>query len=246
VLVEEFMEGEELSLFALTDGERYLTMLPAQDHKRLFAGDAGPNTGGMGAYAPVAIGTPELVRQASRRVIEPTLAVLRSRGAPFTGLLYAGLMLTSEGLKVVEFNCRFGDPETEAILPLMRSSLLDPFLAIARGDSLGSSTLDWEPAFAVTTVLAARGYPDAPVTGDEIILPPPDPRVVAFHAGTKRAPDGKLVTTGGRVLAATAVARSFDVAQQASADFAAAVDFSGKQYRADIGWRESARRARAT
>ncbi len=117
ILVEEFMEGEELSLFALTDGERYLTMIPVQDHKRLFAGDAGPNTGGMGAYAPVAVGTDALVRQAGARIIEPTLAALRERGASFSGLLYAGLMLTDEGPKVVEFNCRFGDPETQAILP---------------------------------------------------------------------------------------------------------------------------------
>jgi len=247
VLVEEFMEGEELSLFALTDGERYLTMLPAQDHKRLFAGDAGPNTGGMGAYAPVAIGTTALVRDAARRVIEPTLAALHERGAPFSGLLYAGLMITDAGPKVVEFNCRFGDPETEAILPLMRGSLLEPFAAIASGDGLsGARALEWEPGFAVTTVLASRGYPDAPATGDAISLPEPDDRVVVFHAGTTRASDGTLVTAGGRVLAATAVARTFDDAQRASAEYAAAVEFSGKQFRTDIGWRESARRARAT
>jgi phosphoribosylamine--glycine ligase len=247
IVVEEIWDGEELSLFALTDGERYLTMLPAQDHKRLFAGDAGPNTGGMGAYAPVAIGTPALVRDAARRVIEPTLAALRDRGAPFSGLLYAGLMITRDGPKVVEFNCRFGDPETEAILPLMRSSLLEPFVAIASGTGLaGAGALEWEAGFAVTTVLAARGYPDAPATGDTISLPEPDERVVLFHAGTKRGADGTLVTAGGRVLAATAVARTFDLAQRASAECAAAVQFSGKQFRADIGWRESARRARAT
>jgi phosphoribosylamine---glycine ligase len=247
ILVEEFMEGEELSLFALTDGDRYLTMLPVQDHKRLFAGDAGPNTGGMGAYAPVAIGTPVLVRQASERVIEPTLAAMRARNATFSGLLYAGLMVTAEGPKVVEFNCRFGDPETQAILPLMRSSLLDAVTAVASGAGLaGAQPFEWEPAFAVTTVLAARGYPDAPVTGDPISLPESDAAVIPFHAGTSRRPDGTLVTAGGRVLAATAVARSFDAAQRASAEYAAAVEFTGKQYRGDIGWRESARRARAT
>jgi phosphoribosylamine---glycine ligase len=247
VLVEEFMQGEELSLFAVTDGERFLTMLPAQDHKRLFAGDAGPNTGGMGAYAPVAIGTATVVREATARVIEPTLAALRERGAPFSGLLYAGLMITDEGPKVVEFNCRFGDPETQAILPLLRSSLLDPFLAVASGEGLsGMASLEWDPGFAVTTVVAVAGYPDAPVTGDAITLPAADPRVIAFHAGTSRRADGTLVTAGGRVLAATGIARRFDEAQRASAEYAATVEFRGKQYRADIGWRESARRARAT
>jgi phosphoribosylamine---glycine ligase len=247
ILVEEFMEGEELSLFALTDGERFVTMLPAQDHKRLFAGDVGPNTGGMGAYAPVAIGSPAVIAQAKTRVFEPTLAALRERGAPFAGLLYAGLMITTDGPKVVEFNCRFGDPETQAILPLMSSSLLDPMRAIASGDGLGGvSAPAWDAACAVTTVLAAGGYPDAPSTGDTISLPGVPSDVIVFHAGTSRRADGALVTSGGRVLAATAVARSFDDAQRASADYAAAVAFAGKQYRADIGWRESARRARAT
>ena len=247
ILVEEFMEGEELSLFALTDGERFVTMLPAQDHKRLFAGDVGPNTGGMGAYAPVAIGTAAIVRAATTLIIEPTLTALRERHCAFTGLLYAGLMVTADGPKVVEFNCRFGDPETQAILPLMKSSLLDGFVAVSAGEGLGGiRAFEWEPAFAVTTVVAARGYPDAPATGDPITLPEPDRRVIAFHAGTKRAPDGTLITAGGRVISATAVAPTFDEAQRASADYAAAVEFQGKQFRADIGWRESARRARAT
>ena len=247
ILVEEFMTGEELSLFALTDGERFLTMLPAQDHKRLFAGDAGPNTGGMGAYAPVAIGTPALVREAAARVIEPTLAAMRDRGCAFSGLLYAGLMITSEGPKVVEFNCRFGDPETQAILPLMRSSLLEPFMAIASGAGLGAHrALEWEPRFAVTTVVASRGYPDSPATGDPITLPNLEDHVIAFHAGTARRSDGTLVTSGGRVLAVTGIAPTFAEAQRSSSEFAAAVEFEGKQYRTDIGWRESARRARAT
>lgn len=247
ILVEEFMEGEEISLFAVTDGERYLTMLPAQDHKRLFAGDAGPNTGGMGAYAPVAIGTAGVVATAASRVIEPTLAALRERGAPFSGLLYAGLMLTADGPKVVEFNCRFGDPETQAILPLLDSSLLDAMVAVATGDGLaGASPFAWSRSFAVTTVVAAAGYPESPRTGDAIALPRRSSRVIVFHAGTARNAAGDLVTAGGRVLAATAVAGSFDEAQRASAEYAAGVEFTGKQYRGDIGWRESARRARAT
>ena len=247
ILVEEFMEGEEISLFAVTDGERYLTMLPAQDHKRLFAGDAGPNTGGMGAYAPLAIGTAGVVATAASRVIEPTLAALRERGAPFSGLLYAGLMLTADGPKVVEFNCRFGDPETQAILPLLDSSLLDAMVAVATGDGLaGASPFAWSRSFAVTTVVAAAGYPESPRTGDAIALPRRSSRVIVFHAGTARNAAGDLVTAGGRVLAATAVAGSFDEAQRASAEYAAGVEFTGKQYRGDIGWRESARRARAT
>jgi phosphoribosylamine--glycine ligase len=247
ILVEECMTGEELSLFALTDGERFLTMLPAQDHKRLLARDAGPNTGGMGAYAPVAIGTQAIVAHAADQIIEPTLAALRERGCTFTGLLYVGLMLTPEGPKVVEFNCRFGDPETQAILPLMRSSLLEPMMAIASGSGLGgASNLEWDAAFAVTTVLAARGYPDSPITGDPITLPEAPRGVIPFHAGTARDANGTLVSSGGRVIAVTAVASTFDRAQQASADYAAAVEFNGKQFRADIGWRESARRARAT
>ena len=224
ILVEEFMEGEEISLFAVTDGERYLTMLPAQDHKRLFAGDAGPNTGGMGAYAPVAIGTAGVVATAASRVIEPTLAALRERGAPFSGLLYAGLMLTADGPKVVEFNCRFGDPETQAILPLLDSSLLDAMVAVATGDGLaGASPFAWSRSFAVTTVVAAAGYPESPRTGDAIALPRRSSRVIVFHAGTARNAAGDLVTAGGRVLAATAVAGSFDEAQRASAEYAAGV-----------------------
>ena len=247
ILVEEFMDGEEISLFALTDGERYVTMLAAQDHKRLFAGDVGPNTGGMGAYAPVAVGTDDVISQARTRVIEPTLAALRERDAAFSGLLYAGLMITSEGPKVVEFNCRFGDPETQAILPLMRSSLLDPMLAIASGDGLpADAALDWSAGFSVTTVLAARDYPDTPASGDPITLPELRDDVIVFHAGTSRRADGALVTAGGRVLAVTGVADDFDDAQRASSECAAAITFAGKQYRADIGWRESARRARAT
>ena len=247
ILVEEFMTGEELSLFAVTDGEHYLTMVPAQDHKRLFAGDAGPNTGGMGAYAPVAIGTTDVIAAAETRIIEPTLAALRDRGAPFAGLLYAGLMITDEGPKVVEFNCRFGDPETQAILPLLDGSLLDAIRAVATGAGIdGASPFAWSRNFSVTTVVAAAGYPDSPRTGDPIALPAAHEDVIAFHAGTSRNASGELVTAGGRVLAATAVAATFDAAQRASADYAAAIEFTGKQFRADIGWRESARRARAT
>lgn len=245
VLVEEFMEGEELSLFAITDGTTAIPMLPAQDHKRLGEGDEGPNTGGMGAYAPVSLGTPALVDECLERVIHPTLRALRERGAPFAGLLYAGLMLTPAGPRVVEFNCRFGDPETQALLPLLDSSLLDPLRAVARGEPLAGGTLRWSERHAVTTVVAAPGYPDKPVTGAPIGLPPAAPDVHVFHASTARSADGALVSAGGRVLAVTAVAGTLAGAQHASAGTAQAVTLEGKQFRRDIGWRELARHAGA-
>jgi phosphoribosylamine--glycine ligase len=223
-------------------------MLPAQDHKRLLAGDAGPNTGGMGAYAPVSIGGDQLVSTAVDRVFLPTLDAMRERGRPFRGLLYAGLMLTRDGPRVVEFNCRFGDPETQAILPLLASSLLEPVLAVARGESLaGAAPLAWRPAHAVTTVVAAAGYPDEPRRGDAIGLPPAHPDVHVFHAGTARGADGTLRSAGGRVLTVTAVAESLAAAQALSVEHARAVALDGCQLRADIGWRELARAdARAT
>src|SRR5690606_2368879 len=159
VVVEEKMEGEEASVFALTDGEDVLLLLPAQDHKRVGEGDTGPNTGGMGAYAPAPVVAGDLLRRIRDDIIVPTLAALRDDGHPYRGVLYAGLMLTAEGPKVVEFNARFGDPETEAVLPLLESSLLEPMLAIARGESIRGATLAWRPGFALTTVLAAAGYP---------------------------------------------------------------------------------------
>ncbi len=246
ILVEEFMEGEELSIFALADGERFVTMLPAQDHKRLGEGDTGPNTGGMGAYAPVSLSSQSLLDKVERSIFEPTLAALRDRDATFTGLLYAGLMLTAHGPKVVEFNCRFGDPETEAILPLLLSGIQEPIAAIARGDRLTASAFDWVDACAVTTVVASPGYPEAPRTGASIILPTPIEDVHVFHAGTALDAAGNLVTAGGRVFAVTAVAADFETAAQRSASTAASIDFHDRQYRRDIGWRELTRRARVT
>jgi phosphoribosylamine--glycine ligase len=244
VLVEEFMSGEEISVFALTDGTHVLPMIAAQDHKRVGEGDTGPNTGGMGAYAPVSIATAGIATQTIERVFLPTLAALREAGSTFTGLLYAGLMLTPHGQKVVEFNCRFGDPETEALLPLMASGLLEPMRAIANGDSIaGAAPIAWKPGAAVTTVVAAEGYPGAVRSGEEITLPPDEGNVIVFHAGTKRSPEGKLVTAGGRVLAVTALGGSLETAQKLSASHASRVQFDGRQYRRDIGWRELARQA---
>ena len=247
ILIEEFMEGEELSLFVITDSVRAIPLLAAQDHKRLLDGDFGPNTGGMGAYAPTSIATPELIRQVMREIIEPTLEAMRGEGCPFKGLLYAGLMLTPEGPKVVEFNCRFGDPETEALMPLMDSSLLELIASVAGGGSLATSRApDWKPLAAVTTVVAADGYPEKPRTGDVIRLPDLPGDVHVFHAGTALSPSGELVTAGGRVLAITAVAEELLEAAEHSREYAEQVSFKGKQLRGDIGWRELTRGARIT
>jgi len=247
VLVEEFMEGEELSLFALTDGRTVLPLPAAQDHKRLRDGDRGPNTGGMGAYAPVSLATPALVDEVTRCILQPTVDALAARGRPFTGLLYAGLMLTGEGPKVVEFNCRFGDPETQAVLPVLRLSVgfAELLESIARGDGLPAGVRAHAQGHAVTTVIAAAGYPDQPRAGAAIELPA-SPDALLFHAGTARDADGRLVTAGGRVLAVTGVADTFAEAQRKSLAVARAVRFEGAQFRGDIGWREGARGARAT
>ena len=238
IVVEEFMEGEELSLFALCDGEIALPMVGVQDHKRIGEGDVGPNTGGMGAYAPVSTSTPALIERVVREIFEPVLAAMRADGTPFRGLLYAGLMLTDSGPRVVEFNCRFGDPETQVVLPLMASSLIEPMLRVARKESLRGMSLDWRDAAALTTVLAADGYPGDVHKGDVISLPAEHPdNVLVFHAGT-RVKDGALVTNGGRVLAVTAVAATLADAATQSREVAASISFDGKQYRRDIGWRE--------
>ncbi|HET7275237.1 MAG TPA: phosphoribosylamine--glycine ligase [Longimicrobiaceae bacterium] len=243
VVIEEKMEGEELSVFALTDGRNVLPMLPAQDHKRLGEGETGPNTGGMGAYAPVSIAQPSLMDFISNQILQPTIDALAADGHPFRGLLYAGLMLTADGPKVVEFNCRFGDPETQALLPLLDSTLLDPMLAIARGESVAGTKLRWHSAAAVTTVMASGGYPGPYRKGLPIEI---EAQVVAaddlllFHAGTARS-EGDLVTTGGRVLAITALAQSVTAAAARGRWGAEHIHIEGSQYRRDIAWREAAR-----
>jgi phosphoribosylamine--glycine ligase len=247
ILIEEFMEGEELSMFFVTDGEFSYALPPAQDHKRLLDGDRGPNTGGMGAYSPVALAPlhSDLFEAVFASVVRPTLEAMRARGTPFTGLLYAGLMLTDDGPRVVEFNCRFGDPETQVVLPALQSGVpMSEYLAkVARGESLqADAVLTWQGA-ALTTVLAASGYPEKPRTGDRIDIPSLPDDVVVFHAGTKRDAAGYLVTAGGRVLAVTGLGDSVETARDKSQELAAAIQFEGKQYRTDIGWRELARRA---
>jgi phosphoribosylamine--glycine ligase len=246
VLVEEFMSGEELSVLALTDGVRAIPLVAAQDHKRLLDGDQGPNTGGMGAYAPVSIATDAVMRRVERQILAPTLAELTARGRPFTGVLYAGLMLTDSGPKVVEFNCRFGDPEAQAVLPVTRLStpFAELLAAVARGDALASGVSASADGSTVTTVLAAAGYPERPVTGSAIAIPEDfGDDVLVFHAGTRRDELGHLVTAGGRVVAVTGLGRSIAEAKGRSLDVARRVEFAGKQFRSDIGWRELSRHA---
>ncbi|HXT18563.1 MAG TPA: phosphoribosylamine--glycine ligase [Gemmatimonadaceae bacterium] len=247
VLIEEFMEGEELSMFFITDGEFTVALPPAQDHKRLLDGDRGPNTGGMGAYSPVSM-VPQnaaLFSDVRSRVVQPTLRAMQSRGTPFTGLLYVGLMLTADGPRVVEFNCRFGDPETQVVMPVIAGSVGALMQRVACGESLGAdSVLAWRGA-AVTTVLAASGYPEKPRTGDAIEIPDAPTNVLVFHAGTKRGRDGRLVTAGGRVLAVTGLGDTIEEAQTRSQRFADTVRFDGKQHRSDIAWRELARTSSA-
>ena len=247
VLVEEFLEGEELSVLALTDGEHFAILPPAQDHKRLQDGDFGPNTGGMGAYCPVSVATPPLLRRVADEIFAPTLRALKAGGAPYRGVLYAGLMLRADGSPaVIEFNCRFGDPEAQATLAAMPPGLLPVLRLIAEGGWMpnGAALGDVRHA-AVTTVLAAAGYPDAPVVGAEIHIPQEvasSSDVLLFHAGTALASDGSLRVAGGRVLGVTAVAPTIEEAAQKSRVAAEAIHFEGKQFRRDIGWRELARR----
>lgn len=244
VVIEAFLEGEEISVLAVTDG-RDVELLPAsQDHKRLLEGDAGPNTGGMGAYSPVAVATPALLDRARREVLFPTLEEMQRRRRPFTGVLYAGLMVDRQGTPwVVEFNCRLGDPETQVVLPLVSGGLTDACWRVAKGDGVGPIARRAGQA-SVTTVLASRGYPDRPEKGAAIRIPDElADGVTVFHAGTARGADGVLRVNGGRVLNVTAVAPSFGEAQRLSREAAEAIEFAGKSFRRDIGWREAARQA---
>lgn len=244
IVVEDRLEGEELSVFALADGEAAVPMIAAQDHKRIGVGDTGSNTGGMGAYAPVSGLSSDFLETVRQRILQPTLDAMRDDDRPFRGLLYAGLMLTDEGPSVIEFNARFGDPETQALLPLLESSLLEPMLAIARGERVVHAELDWRPAAALTTVLASAGYPGAYEKGKAIRIPQSlesADDVIIFHAGTRRDDEGRLVTDGGRVLAVTAIASDMRRAAERSRTAAASIEFEGRYFRDDIGWREIGR-----
>ena len=242
VVIESYLEGEEVSVLAITDG-RDIELLPvSQDHKRLLEGDAGPNTGGMGAYSPVAVATPALLDRTRREVLEPALEELRRRGSPFGGVLYAGLMVDRDGTPwVVEFNCRLGDPETQVVLPLVTGGLTDALWKVARGEGV-TPVRRREGWASVTTVLASRGYPDRPAKGAAVEVPGElPPGVTIFHAGTSCDPDGVLRVAGGRVLNVTAVAPTFGEAQRLSREAADGVRFESKVFRRDIGWREAQR-----
>jgi phosphoribosylamine--glycine ligase len=242
VVIEALLQGEEISVMAVTDGQE-LELLPvAQDHKRLLEGDRGPNTGGMGAYSPVAVASPALLDKVKRDVLQPTLEEMRRIGAPFSGVLYAGLMIDAAGTPwVIEFNCRLGDPEAQVILPLISEGLTECLWRVGKGER--PTRINSTRGAAVTTVLASRGYPDHPEQGAVIALPDTLPAgVTVFHAGTTRGQDGILRVAGGRVLTVTGVAASFPEAQQLSREAAEAVRYEGKVFRRDIGWREAARR----
>jgi phosphoribosylamine---glycine ligase len=242
IVIEDFLEGEELSVLALTDGERIVILPPAQDHKRLGESDTGPNTGGMGAYCPVRLTTPELLERVRRDVLEPTLREMAAQGAPYEGVLYAGLMLGPDGTPtVLEYNCRFGDPEAQALLPVLPQGFTAHLADIAGARWRPSAAAISPTRAAVTTVLAARGYPDHPEKGTAISLPPPaslGDDVLIFHAGTERGADGRLRTAGGRVLTVTGLAETVPAAARVSAATCERIGFEGKTWRRDIGWRE--------
>jgi phosphoribosylamine---glycine ligase len=240
VVVEEHLAGEELSLLALCDGQNAVPMAPAQDYKRIFDGDAGPNTGGMGSYSPVPGVDEAEAQRIAQAVHQPVVDELRRRGTPFHGTLYAGLMLTAEGPKVLEFNVRFGDPETQAVLPRLRSDLLDLLTRAIAPGGLAGARLDWDPRWAVTVVLASAGYPESASTGDPIAGldgAPADGAVEVTHAGTALGPGGELVTGGGRVLNVTALGDSPAAARNAAYAAADRITFEGRQLRRDIALR---------
>jgi phosphoribosylamine--glycine ligase len=234
VLIEEHLIGDELSLFALCDGERAIALAPARDYKRIFDGDRGPNTGGMGSYSPVAELDNAVIAEIVATVHQPLVDHMRERGTPFHGLLYGGLMLTADGVRVIEFNARFGDPETQALLPRLRSDLLDALLRTTRPGGLRGVELDWSPQSSVTVILASAGYPGDPRLGSPISgLEAVPSTIEVTHSGTIER-DGQLVTNGGRVLGLTALGD--DPASARAAAYAAAqmIEFRGMQFRTDI------------
>ena len=241
VVIEEFMEGEEASLLAFTDGETIVPMISSQDHKRVYDGDKGPNTGGMGTYAPTPVMTPDMVQAATERILKPAISAMKAEGRPYKGCLYAGLMITKEGPKVVEFNARFGDPETQVVLPLLESDLVEIMLACAEG-SLGSLDIQWSKGAAVCVVMASGGYPGSYAKGKEITGLDEAKKAgnLVFHAGTARK-DGKIVTNGGRVLGVVAKADNIQDAVKHAYEGVERITFEDAFYRKDIAYRALAR-----
>lgn len=238
VVIEEFLQGEEASFIVMCDGKDVVALATSQDHKRLLDDDQGPNTGGMGAYSPAPCVTPEIHARAMREIILPTLKGMEQDGIPFTGFLYAGLMIDAQGqVKTLEFNCRMGDPETQPILMRLKSDLLDVLWAAAEPGGLENMELEWDRRTALGVVLAAHGYPLSPRKGDAIEgLPAERENAMVFHAGTELR-DGTVCTSGGRVLCVTALAENARAARQVAYEVIAGIRFDGMQYRSDIGHR---------
>ncbi|ENO90977.1 phosphoribosylamine--glycine ligase [Thauera sp. 28] len=243
VVIEEFMEGEEASFIVMADGRNALALATSQDHKRLKDGDQGPNTGGMGAYSPAPVVTPDVHARVMREIINPTLAGMTADGLPYIGFLYAGLMIDGDGRpRVVEFNCRMGDPETQPIMMRLKTDLADLIEAAIAG-KLDHTEAEWDRRFALGVVLAAAGYPDSPRKGDAITGLPANELedVHVFHAGTADE-DGQVVTAGGRVLCVTALGDNVRTAQKRAYEIADMIQFEGRQYRRDIGHRAIGRK----
>jgi phosphoribosylamine---glycine ligase len=239
LLIEEYLTGQEVSILALCDGQTIRPLLPAQDHKRIGDGDTGANTGGMGAYAPAPLATPALMAKVQTEVLEPTVATLRRKGIDYRGVLYAGLMITPDGeIKVLEFNCRFGDPETQAILPLLATPLVDLLIACTEQNLAALSAIEWKPEVSACVVVAAGGYPGNYDRGKVIsgTDKAKDKGTLVFHAGTQLKPEG-VVTDGGRVLAVTATATDFNTAIDRAYQGVSAIGFDGIYYRKDIAQR---------
>jgi phosphoribosylamine--glycine ligase len=235
VVIEEFLDGEELSVFFICADGKALPFEPARDYKRLADGDTGPNTGGMGSYSPVTDLPDDLLEWTREHVAEPTLAELGARGIDYVGFLYVGLMLTKEGPKVVEFNCRLGDPETQALMPRLKTDLLEALYS-ATTTGLTGVALEWRKITTVNVVIASKGYPDAPTTGYEVrgLSDITDDDVIIFHAGTQSA-NGRVVTAGGRVLSVVGIGSDVETARARSYEAITEIEFTGKQFRSDIG-----------
>ncbi len=245
VVIEEFLQGEEASFIVMCDGKTVLPLATSQDHKRLLDADEGPNTGGMGAYSPAPVVTPEVHARAMREIILPTIKGMEKDGIPFTGFLYAGLMIDPQGhVKTLEFNCRMGDPETQPIMARLKTDLVDVLMAATATNAetrFDDFELEWDRRTAIGVVLAAHGYPMSPRKGDAITgLPQDTDDVVVFHAGTQMQ-DGQVVTSGGRVLCVTALGGTLKLAQQQAYDTIKGIHFDGVQYRTDIGYRAMSR-----
>ncbi len=236
VVIEDFLDGPEVSLFGITDGVTVLPLLPAQDHKRVGDDDTGPNTGGMGAYAPLPWLPAGTVEEVLKVVLQPVVDEMAARGTPFSGLLYAGLAMTSQGVSVVEFNCRFGDPETQSVLALLDSPLGELLMACATGDLASFGELRWKPGASVTVVVAAEGYPGPVASGDEVVVGDLPAGVDVLHAGTTVA-DGTVVSSGGRLLSVTSVGLSLAEARDKAYAGLASVEVRGGFWRSDIAAR---------